>query len=245
MPPTEIDYPYFFDNWYDYTIESENIPSDKDAPKFQYITDEQRAKRPDLYWFSQWPSFRLRDSRTTFIEYPARKTIHQGIFIDVFALDNVPPFATNENEQVSRFEFLREIIIAAASPHIIKKALEDNQPLIINREDLKALLKLPYRLRGKYTDDFAGKFFTDSEKLGCIRGFCGLGASFVNDAKNFEKTVYLPFEEIELPAPVGWENCLTVLYGDWRKMIMTHNHASAYSADIPYTEYYKMSADMI
>ena len=242
VAPTEISYPYFFDNWYDYTIESENIPAEKDLPKFQYITAEQQAKYPRR-WFTQWPSFKLRDSRTTMIEFPDRKTIHQGIFIDVFVLDNVPPLPFAE--QALHFEVIRELIIATAIPHVIRQALDANQPLAISRSDLEKFLKLPYRLRGKYTDEFAGKFFTDSEKFGCIRGFCGLGASFVNDSKNYDKTIYLPFEEIEVPAPVGWENCLTVLYGNWREMIFTHTHTQTYSADIPYTEYYRISKDMV
>ena len=61
----EIKYPYFLDNWYDYTIESEENDK-KNSAKFQYITREQEMKDP-YRWFTQWPSIRLRDSRTTFI----------------------------------------------------------------------------------------------------------------------------------------------------------------------------------
>ena len=32
----------------------------------------------------------------------------------------------------------------------------------------------------------------------------------------FENTVWLPFEDRELPCPVGWEHCLAAQYGDWK-----------------------------
>ena len=125
IAPIEIDYPYFFDNWYDYTIESENIPDEKNAPKFQYITVEQQNRTPKR-WFTQFPSFRLRDSRTTFIEFPDRKTIHQGIFIDVFPLDSRPPFTTKE--RALNFEVIRETLIATAMPFLIRQVLSSTPP---------------------------------------------------------------------------------------------------------------------
>ena len=110
----EIKYPYFLDNWYDYTIESEETDEKKSA-KFQYITREQEMKFP-YRWFTQWPSIRLRDSRTTFIEaeFMGLTTIHQGIFLDVFPFDSVPPFT--EDNQNNNFEIACELMLAAAVP---------------------------------------------------------------------------------------------------------------------------------
>ena len=60
-------------------------------------------------------------------------------------------------------------------------------------------------------------------------------------AENFNKVEYLPFEKIELPCPANYDEILTTDYGDWHKMIFTHSHAQIYSADIPYSEYFKNS----
>ena len=116
---------------------------------------------------------------------------------------------------------------------------------MIPKEHLENFLKLPYRLRGKFTDSLAGEYFFNSEKIGCVRGFIDTPDSFFYDVKNWDKTVYMPFEEIEIPCPFDWNNWLTVLYGDWKKNIITHFHAKVYSTDIPYTEYYKMSPPMM
>lgn len=57
--------------------------------------------------------------------------------------------------------------------------------------------------------------------------------------KDFSDVNYLPFEQIELPAPIGWENILTARYGDWRKMIYTPPHVLNYSTDISSKNYFK------
>ena len=62
------------------------------------------------------------------------------------------------------------------------------------------------------------------------------------EIRDFAGVTYLPFEEIELPAPIDWENILTARYGDWRKMIYTPPHVLNYSTDVPYNEYFQKAA---
>ena len=238
----EIKYPYFFDNWYNYTIESENIPEEKNAPKFQFISLEQEMRMP-YRWFTQWPSFRLRDSRTTLIEngFGGVKTIHQGIWIDVFPFDIMPPF--NEDKSKMNFEMLREILLATAVPRKLKEIMKDKQQLLMAKDELNKFLKLPYRKRGAIFDDYAEKFFFQSEKVGDIRNYA-IAKGWAYDTSDFDELVYLPFETIEVPAPKNWDNVLKTQYGNWKEMKMTHVHTSEWSADIPYTEYYRTSAFM-
>ena len=169
--------------------------------------------------------------------------MNQGVWIDIFPFDNVPPFTNNK--QAINFEIARELFIACKNPNIIKQALEKNQRLLISVNDMKNFLKLTYRQRGKYFDSYTMKTFAASGKVGQLNNHVFASDDHKSyDLKDFEKTVYLPFEKIELPAPAGWENCLTAQYGDWRKMVFTHTHSQDYSVDIPYTEYYKTSAFM-
>ena len=237
----EIKYPYFLDNWYDYTIESEETDEKKSA-KFQYITREQEMKFP-YRWFTQWPSIRLRDSRTTFIEGGFEKvtTIHQGIFIDIFPYDSMPPF--NEDKRKINFAIACEIMMAAAVPRKFKELMKTDRKFFINRNELINFLRQPFRQRGRYFDNFAEKIFFSSEKVGNMHHY-GIAPGFSYDTKDFDETVYLPFEEIEVPAPIGWENYLATQYGNWRKMIYTHKHAQEWSTYIPYYEYYRTSVFM-
>ena len=237
----EIDYPFFVDNWYDYTIESEET-SESSGAKFQFISRKQEMKNP-YRWFTQWPSIRLRDSRTTFIEgnFIGVNTIHQGIFLDIFPFDSLPPFT--ENKDKINFGVACELLLATAIPRKTKDLLKTDRNFLINRNSLVDFLRQPFRKRGRYFDNFAEKIFIRSEKIGDIRNY-GVAKGFSFDTKDFDATVYLPFEKITIPAPSGWENCLTAQYGDWRNPVYTHNHAADYSADIPYTEYYKTSVFM-
>ena len=214
----------------------------KNSAKFQYITRGQEMKDP-YRWFTQWPSMRLRDSRTTFIEEGFEKvtTIHQGIFIDIFPFDSMPPFT--EHKRNINFEIACELMLVAAVPRKFKELMKTDRKFLINRDELEKFISQPFRQRGKIFDKFAEEIFFRSEKVGDMRHY-GIAPGFSYDTKDFDKTVYLPFEEIEVPAPVNWDNVLKAQYGNWHKMIYTHKHAQEWSADIPYYEYYRTSSFM-
>ena len=58
----------------------------------------------------------------------------------------------------------------------------------------------------------------------------------------FRETIYLPFETIELPAPVDYDKVLTACYGDWRVPVRSEfdELVGVYSADISYRECLKL-----
>lgn len=65
-----------------------------DYERFQAI-DPQEFKEP--YFFQGpytvrriWPLSKIRDSRTTAIQFQNLRDMYQGIFIDIFPLDSVP-----------------------------------------------------------------------------------------------------------------------------------------------------------
>ena len=233
----EIGYPYFVDNWYKYQLESDD--EDTRINGLMLLTPEQEDS-PFKGAFPKGDFIKIRDSRTTQIEFLDRKNINQGVWIDIFPFDSVPPFT--DNQQMIHFEVLREMLISISHIELIKNALHTNQNLVLSKDYLENFLQLPFRQRNAIYNDFAGKIFFDASKVGRILSYRFPTEKILAfDTKDFEQTVYLPFEEIELPAPSGWENCLVAQYGDWRKMIYTHTHSKDYSADIPYTEYCKMS----
>ena len=236
----EISCPYFVDNWFQYRFESDSEYDD--SGNFFFITREQE-NRPFIGAFPKTDFFKIRDSRTTQIELNDRKNMNQGIWIDIFPFDNVPPFT--DNKQAINFEIAREMIFAISHTDIIRDALKNNNKFLLKKEEFEKFLQLPLRHRVAQYNDFLGKNFFNSLKVGRMLSYRFPNEKQFNfDSKDFEKTVYLPFEKIELPAPAGWENCLTAQYGDWRKMVFTHTHSQDYSVDIPYTEYYKTSAFM-
>jgi lipopolysaccharide cholinephosphotransferase len=55
----------------------------------------------------------------------------------------------------------------------------------------------------------------------------------------FNDTVLLPFEDIEMPCPVGWKNVLESQYGDWQIPIKgsSLHEGAVFIPNKPYKEY--------
>lgn len=233
----EIQSPYFLDVWYNYRLESEGASLAEGT--FQFITTEQE-RAYGMRWLTQLPSIRLRDDRTTMIEFPERNFINQGIWIDIFPLDPLPPFATAEQELF--FETAKILLVAAAAPAQIQAVLQSGEEFLIDRDELKEFLSYPYKERGLIFDHFMNKNFFMSERMGDIRDYCLTAGQRFYQSKDFADVLWLPFEKTEVPAPVGYESVLNDFYGDWRKPVFLKPHYQLHSADIPWAEYFKQKA---
>lgn len=227
----EVKPPYFVDAWYNYRIEDEVNISE---PDLQLIKTEHRKQHP--LWWPFFPIIKIRDLSTAMIDLLDRPNTVQGIWIDIFPFDPVPPFANKQ--QADYFKVARELYFAIFYPATIKKALEENQPLLIKRDELENFLKLPHKKRVQILDNVLLQNFSPSEYVGQIRGHTVANYPRSYATKNYDKTVYLPFEKIELPAPAGFEDCLKTQYGDWHKLFFNPPHTKLFSADISYKDFF-------
>ena len=225
---------YFVDGWQDYKLEDEEPEAAQDISFRQFVKREQREKYPLRWPF--WPMIKIKDSRTTFVQYLDRPHVHQGIWIDVFPFDPVPPFSDDQHK--IKYELEREMLISITLPDKIKEAAETKK-LLVKKTDLENFLKLPHTKKALAFDAFALKNFSSPEFVGELRDFCLIKRRRAYKFTNFDKTVYLPFEKIKLPCPVGYEDCLTSGFGDWRKPVFYPPHAHVYSADFSYEEFFK------
>lgn len=230
----EISEPYFVDSWHDYKIEGEEPEANQDKSFRQFVKRDQREQHP--LWWPFWPMIKLKDSRTTFAQYLDRPHVHQGIFIDVFPFDPVPPFSNNQ--QKFNYKLEQEILIAIALPDKIKEAAQANKKLLIKKTQLEQFLQFPHKRKALELEAFALKNFSQSEFVGQLRDHCLLNQKISYSADNFKEVVYLPFEKIKIPCPAGYKDCLTTYYGDWHKLVYTHNHSQIYSADFSYKEFF-------
>ena len=232
----EVKPPYFLDIWYNYRLESEGASLDDPEGDFQFITTNQQYNRnPDVF---QMPHIKIRDSRTTMLEVPDRHFINQGIWIDIFPLDPVPPFT--DEKQALIFEIAKTLLMATTSPHRLRYAMQYNQKFVLSYDELNKFLSLPYKERGKSFENFMIKNFFMSEYMRNFHNIYYFPKYKAVKAKDFADVTYLPFEKIEIPVPGNYESILTDLYGDWRTPIQTHTHAKIYSADIPWEDYLHM-----
>ncbi len=234
IAPQEIKEPYFFDPWHNYKLESEQNKSAPGEENLQLVKLEQ--EKISSGWWPFWPMIKIRDNRTTMIQWPERRHVNQGIWIDIFPYDAAPPF--DDKKQSGNFYVARELFLALTFPQSIKDAIQNQKKLVLPYKTLEEFMeKLTFRQKALKVEEFLSKIFPSAQRLTEFRDFVIKRNNATYDPKDFADVTYLPFEKVKLPAPIGWENILTARYGDWRKMIFTHSHVFEYTTDIPCTQY--------
>ena len=223
--------------WYDYRLETDE-PSELTDLSLPLISKEQADMYPT--WAPLHPLIRILDDRTTFIMHDTRKDVFYNAWIDILCLDPAPPFFDNTKAE-KNFLVERDLLFATVLPEEVRATLKDNGKFFLPRKTLENFLALPYKLRAINFELFSLENFSHTEYVGKIRFQTINPSGQRHRVENFDDTVYLPFEKIELPAPVGYDNVLKDIYGDWHKQIITHTHSNEWSADVPFEEYRKKS----
>ena len=230
----EIKYPYYLDAYWNYRYEDDENPAPEES-NLPLIKSDDPQK-----FGNWWPGtliLKLRDSRTSMIEFPQRNNIHQGICIDIFPLDPGPPFADERKQKIFNFEC--DLTFATRFPHLVRNLFKENSNQISDREILEKFLLLTHRERALTVEDLLSKNFFESEYLSDIGSFIQVQTAPHYKTKNFKNPIHLPFEKIEIPAPSNYDEVLKADYGDWHKMVYKRNHASFFSANISYKDFFK------
>ena len=233
----EIKPPYHLDIWYNYRLEVDK-PSELTDNSLPLISRKHHKKHP--LSAPLFPLIKLRDTRTLFVEFPEERTFNQGVWIDIFPLDSLPPF--DNKHQRLKFDSERAFYIAAVHPEIIIDTLQKNRRVVVDNDTLQKFMSLPYKQRAMQVEKILAENFFMSEHIGDLRSWCLAQSQRFYQSKDFRGVTYLPFERIEIPAPVGYESILTDFYGDWRTPIQTHTHAKIYSVEISWEEYLQKTA---
>ena len=236
----EIKPPFSTEFWYDYRLETDE-PSELVDETLPLISAAQIKRYPVHAPF--FPLIKIRDDRTVYLEFPERRNTKQGIWLDVFPLDPLPPF--DEKKRQVLFEAERILFTATTHPEIVRALIEKNQSLGFSYSYLREFMALPYKQRGLKLEDFLSKNFSPAERIGDLRDWCIVRNKRFYNAEDFEDVTYLPFEKIEVPAPKNFDGVLTTFYGDWHKAVFTPPHVRFYSADISCEDYYEQTAGTV
>ena len=227
------DHPYYSVwQWFNYRLETDE-PSDQTDMSLPLVSKEQQYKYP--LWAPFFPIIKIMDDRTTAVNPDDRKNVYRSVFLDVFPLDMCPPFEDQKTATV--FEMNRELLAATVLSEALKEAVESGAELLLQREDLLKILRLPYKQRARLFERTAAENFFQTPYVGYINKFLRPMKAYSLNAKIYEDVVYLPFEKIEVPAPKGYEEYLSTVYGDWHKFVINHQHLREWSTEIPYAEY--------
>lgn len=194
----------------------------------------------------------LRNSRTTAIlsyDFKKRSTFNQGIFIDIFPLDNIPDdpndfeiMKKNGSRQYNTAAFFHSLYLYKKTDTV--KACMSNIAKFcwhpIGKCFYKQLVQKHYR---KYEDIIA--HYANDKTKECSLLVFNFGSIHRRLCSDFAETTYLNFEFIKVPVPYKYEDNLTRVFGNWRKFVKgTSFHGGMYfNAERPYTEVYKDFAE--
>ncbi|MBR6228822.1 MAG: LicD family protein [Eubacterium sp.] len=163
-------------------------------------------------------------------EYP------QGIFVDVMPLD-----AVSDDSDEAKLNWLRllEYWSVIKSPiEVFDQACAGKQ-FVLGVDRIIELAQMQGTDKLRELEKFALSVEGTSEKINVFLFQIKSGGG-KRDVKWYEETVYLPFEDMEIPAPAGWHEVLSCVYGDYMTPIKGAGvaHAGAiFDTERPYTYY--------
>lgn len=162
-----------------------------------------------------------------------------GMMIEVYPLDVAPDGTPEGNRSVKKI--LELLNCGSESGYsLLEKRVKNGQALYNDWGILKKYHALSEKAKQDFYNNYAAMLFNESSAVGWIED--RIKAQHKIYAKEyFRETIQLPFESVQMPAPIEYEKILTALYGDWHKFVYdkTFRMGKIYSPDIPYREFFK------
>ena len=180
---------------------------------------------------------RLRNSNTTGILVSKNNKCNNGIYIDIYPLD-----AADKNEfvqwVVSKYIKVYNVFAHAYAFNINPSPIAKIIHWWLKRPYIKYDLRKTY----KKVDRLAQRnCWKDANKVGLIVFNPYKHKKNFYRKKSFLDTEMMDFEGLKVPVPSGYEDILTILYGDYMKFPPIEKrgtwHQFVFEPDIPYKEY--------
>lgn len=155
---------------------------------------------------------------------------HQGIFIDIFPFDAMPDDADERERLIQARNKQFNLLQYISSPDIL-------HPF----RTLKTMRLRPrfHEVFGHFENLFRKYSLEDCQNVACLTYTDDL-EHFLRDKSWYDGTVYMPFEDIMMPVPSGYDQILTKQYGDYRTPVQaptTHGGFWKLDTDHSYLEY--------
>lgn len=210
-----------------------------DYNRFLSVLDELPA--PFAVNHAGFTSTKIAHTQTTLIDFAtfdANKV--SGLTIEIDALDVA---RDGSRDSFLAFNALNELYAASADFAAIERHLRGGGMTVNDLDVLEKISAASEADKLHTLKLYAEALFGQSSAIAKLDDMINnVGKPLVKDW--FRATIRLPFETIELPAPVDCEKILTTRYGDWRTFGWDDVKFAGdlYSAEIPYEEILRIIA---
>lgn len=182
---------------------------------------------------------KIAHSQTTLLSHEnINKKKPKGLMIDIFPLDVAEEDGTRDG--FFAMNGLNELLGTVYNYPAIVKHVQEGGKTVNDWEVIEMLNSIPNIYdQFKFLEIYAENLFEQSSTVNWIEEFV-LHTNKPPFKKSwFRETIYLPFESLQLPAPIDYDKFLTSYYGDWHKPVIDRRGKLGFihSADIPYREF--------
>ncbi len=162
-------------------------------------------------WFL--PFVKVENANTVLKEHIEKKYT-MGVNIDVFPIDNVPDDRNLQIDMYKRWKKWFNIHGLKLMSTMKGRTFIKNAILVFFHF---VLTFVSYKYLVKKIETNAMRF-SNHETNCCGIAVWGYGEKEINLKSNFKDVIMMPFEGISVPVPVGYDNYLTSVYGDYMKL---------------------------
>ena len=211
-----------------------------DYNRFYEVVEEELIQSGGLFEIERkiFTVIKIVHSQTTLL---AQKDINnkspQGLMIDIFPLD-----IAFDGTRASFFAVnaISELLGTAYNYPAIVEHVQSGGEIFNNWSFIEEFHNIPdARRKYRFLNTYAESVFDFSSTVDWFERIIFNRKTPPQQKSYYGETIYLPFETIELPAPIGYEKFLTNCYGDWHKFVPDdiERLGHTYSAEIPYREF--------
>lgn len=207
-----------------------------DFNRFCQVVEDELQRGGNLFEirFKHFARLVIAHSQTTLLVLDdlKGKSTGGGLLIEIFPLDAA---SDGTAESIFAANGIKELFATVYDFSAVEKYLASGISPANELRVIHGLHALPEDKQLEFLNQYAEGVFSWSSKVNRIDK---LEEKLPQAKAWYRSTISLPFESIELPAPVDYEKVLTSIYGDWRKFVYDKKNRLGvlHSADIPYTE---------
>ena len=177
------------------------------------------------------------DGTTAILPFDVDQDFHQGIFIDIFPLDSVPDSISERDQLIQTRNQKIEMMNNYVYHHFSLLHPSYNKRIFAIKKEID---QVGFKSYFAAFENIFRAFPLSNSKTVCCLSFCTDLQSLQFNKDWYSETLLVPFENLLIPVPVGYDSILTKQYGDYMTPVKApsmHGQYLVLDPDKPYTEY--------